>query len=156
MWRASSKESRRTKLTDFMPGKTPRWRRDIVKVIKNSSFEFVPGTFVYLKCNEPPKGGKHFAVMQDELETTVVTEKKNAARLRFKEKNKDEWKLIRLNVSIPFYCPGFLATASAAIADQGMNVLIVSTYSKDYLLVRADLTGKARKALLGAGFEEAK
>jgi hypothetical protein len=36
-----------------------------------------------------------------------------------------------------------------------MNVLIVSTYSKDYLLVRADLIETAERALLALGFADA-
>lgn len=47
-----------------------------------------------------------------------------------------------------------MATVSGAIAEAGMNILIVSTYSKDYVMVKADKLGKAREVLIGLGFTE--
>ena len=70
------------------------------------------------------------------------------------EKNKDLWKLIEFKISTPFYVVGFLSTISKTIAAQGCNCLIVSTYSKDYLLVREDEFDRAKSALIGLGFSE--
>lgn len=72
------------------------------------------------------------------------------------ERNKDDYALIALNVSTPFYSVGFLATVSTAIAEHGMNILIISTFSKDYIMVREDKLDEARQVLIQMGFKENK
>lgn len=125
------------------------------EIIKNSSFRVIPGTFLYLKTASVPQG-KHFAVMQDEDEITVVTKKDAVSGLKILEQNKDERNLIEIKVSIPFNAVGFLASVSGAIADNGMNVLVVSTYSKDYILVKTNCLEEVREILLNLGFSEEK
>ena len=93
-------------------------------------------------------------VTRDRDEITVVTREENMDSLDLIKQNKDFYVLIALNVSIPFYSVGFLATVSTAIASAGMNILIVSTYSKDYIMVRYDSCEKAQEVLLGLGFSE--
>jgi len=129
---------------------------EIQKIIKESSFKIEEGRFVYAKVLEVPKMEKHFMVSKDVDEITVITKEENMAELALIERNKDFYCLIALNVSIPFYSVGFLATVSQAIADGGMNILMVSTYSKDYILVKDDKIEEARMALLQLGFQEVK
>jgi len=104
----------------------------------------------------PAATEKHFIVSRDEDEITVVTREENIDSLRILEKNKDNYTLVALNVSVPFYSVGFLATVSGAIAEEGMNILIVSTYSKDYIMVKKDCTEKTKSVLLKLGFTEKK
>jgi len=130
---------------------------EIQKVIKASNFEIVQGTYVYTKVSEMPTSAeKHFMVSRDGDEITVVTKRENIGSLKMLERNKDDYALIALNVSIPFYSVGFLATISGAIAKEGMNILIISTYSKDYIMVKKDYADKAKGVLLGLGFAEKK
>jgi len=128
---------------------------ELRKVIETSTFALADGRYIYAKVKTAPPIDDHFMVSKDQDEISVCTREENLGKLDLIEKNKDYWSLIALNLSSPFYCPGFLAVACSAIADLGMDVLIVSTYSKDYLLVRADLTGKATQALLVLGFKKA-
>lgn len=127
---------------------------EIENIIKKSTLEVQKGRFVYAKVSEVPKMGNHFMITKDADEITVVTKEENLTELAFIEKNKDFYRLIALNVSVPFYSVGFLATVSHAIAKDGMNVLIVSTYSKDYIMVKDDKLEDARLVLLGLGFQE--
>ncbi len=122
-------------------------------VIRASSFTVEDGVFIYAKVNTCQEGN-HFMVTRDNDEITVVTLSKNIPSLDLIERNKDDYHLIALNVSVPFYCVGFLAKVSEAIADNGMNILIVSTFSKDYILVKADCIKNARDTLLKLGFSE--
>ena len=124
---------------------------DLEKIIKTSTFTIQSGKFVYVKVKSAPSINGHFLITQDVDEITVVTLEENISQLDVIEKNKDFYTLIALNVSIPFYAVGFLAVINDAIAKQGMNILIVSTYSKDYILVRADQIDKAEEALLELG-----
>lgn len=123
-------------------------------IIRTSTFEVQDGRFVYVKVSKLPNFSKHFMVSQDKDEITVVTKEENIKELDLIEKNKDYWNLIALNVSAPFYSVGFLAKVSSAIARENMNILIVSTYSKDYIMVRKDKIKKAKKVLLQLGFKE--
>ncbi|MCL5114020.1 MAG: ACT domain-containing protein, partial [Patescibacteria group bacterium] len=111
---------------------------DLKKIISSSSFILHEGRFIYTKVRIAPPTGKHFLISKDNDEITVVTKEENIGELDLIEKNKDYYSLIELKVSLPFYTVGFLATVSSAIANKGMNILIVSTYSKDYILVREE------------------
>jgi hypothetical protein len=120
---------------------------NLKKIIQNSSFRVEEGEYIYAKVKSAPVIDKHFLVSKDEDEITVVTKKENLPDLDLIEKNKDTYCLIGLKVSLPFYAVGFLASVTKAIADRGMNVLVVSTYSKDYILVRVEHREKAIEAL---------
>ena len=68
------------------------------------------------------------------------------------EKEVKWFKLFEFKVSIPFLAPGFLAKISKTIADKKLNILIVSTFSKDYALIREEDFKVAVKALEKVGF----
>lgn len=124
------------------------------KIIEGSSFILHEGRFVYTKVKTAPQISNHFLVSKDIDEITVVTKEENFSELDLIEKNKDFYSLIELKVSIPFYAVGFLATVSSAIANKGMNILIVSTYSKDYILVQEDQRENAIQVLTELGFSK--
>jgi hypothetical protein len=127
---------------------------ELQEIIKQSSFTVVDGQFVSVKVATAPNISNHFLVAQDNDEITVITRAEHLRELNLIERNKDEYALIALNVSVPFYSVGFLATVSSAIADAGMNLLLISTYSKDYLMIRADQCDTAKKVLLSLGFNQ--
>jgi hypothetical protein len=127
---------------------------EIKKIIKKSTFKIEEGRFVYAKVLKAPSIKNHFMVSKDADEITVVTKEENLPELNLEERNKDFYRLIGLNVSIPFYSVGFLATVSQAIAKEDMNILIVSTYSKDYIMVKEDRLEDAKSVLLSFGFGE--
>lgn len=124
------------------------------KIIEESNFEVIPGKFIYAKVSKEPTINNHFLISKDKDEITVVTEEHNLSELEIIEKNKDYWALIALNVSAPFYSVGFLAAVSSAIAKENRDVLIISTYSKDYILVQYDFLEGVKRVLLSLGFKE--
>jgi hypothetical protein len=126
--------------------------QDINTIIRESTFEIQSGRYVYAKVANIPSTGNHFMVSKDADEITVVTKEENLNTVDLVEKNKDFYTLISLNVSVPFYSVGFLATVTNAIAKAGMNILVISTYSKDYILVQENCTEKVKNILLKLGF----
>jgi hypothetical protein len=94
-------------------------------------------------------------VSKDSDEITVVTKEENLSKLDLIEKNKEFYLLIELRVSIPFYCVGFLAEVANIFSGKDMNILLISTYSKDYIMVRVEFIEKATQALLDLGFKKA-
>ncbi len=123
------------------------------KIIEESTFEVIPGRFVYAKVAKAPLVDNHFFISKDKNEITVVTKEDNLDELEIIEKNKDVWSLIALYVSAPFYSPGFLAAVSGAMAKEKIDVLIVSTYSVDYIMVIEKNLEIAKKALMDLGFK---
>ena len=104
-----------------------------------------PGRYAYLKTDKQILGD-HFLITQDIDEVTIVTEEKNVDSINFSQETK-RFKLFEIKPHIPFLTIWFLATITKAIADKGLNVLVVSTYSKDYVLVRDETNEQASNAL---------
>lgn len=123
----------------------------IQEILIKATFKVQDGRYLYTKVKLFPKNSNYFAVMADKDEITVVSKEENIGELALVEKNKDYWKLIETDPVIPFYVVGYLAAMSNAIAKKGINVLIISTYSKDYLLVVEETIGKTVEALIGLG-----
>jgi hypothetical protein len=66
--------------------------------------------------------------------------------VNFSEATK-RFKLFEIRPVTPFLAVWFLATITRAVADQGLNILVVSTYSKDYILVKDETYTNASEAL---------
>jgi hypothetical protein len=128
---------------------------DLKKIIESSSFVLHEGRYIYVKVKTAPPIDEHFMVSKDQDEITVVTKEENLGKLDLIEKNKDFYQLVELKVSVPFYSVGFLAAVANIIAERGMNILIISTYSKDYIMVRVEFIEKVQLALLDLGFKKA-
>jgi hypothetical protein len=119
-------------------------------IINDSIIKVKPERYAYLKCNSLP-GNTHFMVSQDEDEVTVVTTEHRIKDVDYIEETK--WfKLLEINVSMPFIAKGFLAAVTRCVAAKNLNVLIVSTYSKDYALVKEEALPIAMEALKQRGF----
>ena len=124
--------------------------QNLDEVIKSSKVIVHKGRYAYLKAKEI-EINNHFLISKDEDEITVITEEKNVPEVNY-EKEVKWFKLIEIKVSIPFLAKGFLAKVTKTIADQDLNVLVVSTFSKDYILVREETYEIAVKALKKVGF----
>ncbi|MBT3406540.1 ACT domain-containing protein [Candidatus Woesearchaeota archaeon] len=121
------------------------------EVIKSSPVTVLAGRYAYLK-GEDTNIRNHFLISKDKDETTIITEEANIKDTKY-EKEVKWFKLFEFKVSIPFLAPGFLAKISKTIADKGQNILLVSTFSKDYALIREEHLDLAIKAFQEVGFE---
>ena len=54
----------------------------------------------------------------------------------------ETYKLIEFRPAVPFQTVGFLAKIAETIANEGMNILIVSTFSKDYIMIKEEFMRK--------------
>jgi hypothetical protein len=127
--------------------------KELKEVMETSTFKII-GDFLYAKVAEAPALEDCFLISKDNDEITAVFKEDKLSKLNVIEKNKNTWKLIEIKVSKPFVAIGFLATISNAIVSNNINVLIVSTYSKDYVLVHSELTDKAVGSLLKLGLRQ--
>jgi len=120
-------------------------------VIRSSRVVVRRGRYAYLKARTLPEHEHHFLIARDQDEITVVTEEANLPQTSFEDDVK--WfKLIEIRVSQPFVAKGFIACITDAIAERDLNVLVVSTFSKDYFLVLEESMETAVTALRDLGF----
>lgn len=120
------------------------------RIIQSSQVIIRKGRYAYLKASEICVDDS-FMVVQDGDEITIVTEEKDISKTKYDASVK--WfKLFEILVSVPFYAKGFLARITDAISSQGLNVLVISTFSKDFVLVREESYEVAEKALKDIGF----
>lgn len=108
-----------------------------------------------LRLDAPePLGPGDLAMTQDAVEVTLVTG--SAARIEAARAQGrtvvGPFAVIRLEISLPFGAPGFVARATTACAEAGVNVFVLSTYSFDYVLVPEPDRQAALDALTRAGF----
>ena len=124
---------------------------DVKEAIPKSIATIMKGTYVYAKTDILEKPDIHFMVSKDKDEITVVTKKENLKELNVLEVVED-YKLIEFKPAVPFQTVGFLAKIAETIANEGMNILIVSTFSKDYIMIKEELCEKGVFALKNVGF----
>ena len=120
-------------------------------VIHSSQVVVRRGRYAYVRAPRQTEIDDHFLVARDRDETTVVTEETNLTHTLF-DRDVKWFKLVEIKVSHPFTAKGFIAAITRAIADRNLNVLVVSTFSKDYFLVREESMETAVSALKDLGF----
>ena len=111
---------------------------DLKEAIPKSIATIMKDTYVYVKTDILEKTDIHFMVSKDKDEITVVTKKENIKELDVLEIVGD-YKLIEFKPAVPFQTVGFLAKIAEVIANEGMNILIISTFSKDYIMIKEEL-----------------
>jgi hypothetical protein len=70
--------------------------------------------------------------------------------------NKEQWKLVNIRCGNPFYCVGFIAFITDALAIAGIDIVIISGFSTDLILVMQQDLERAVEVLVGIGFRQAK
>lgn len=104
-------------------------------VIERSTFRFA-GTYVWVSAAEVRNAEKHLIVTRDEKETTVVTLPENLGDVDVLETNRDRWVLLSIDCANPFYCAGFISIISAPLAAAGIDILVISTFTRDWFFVK--------------------
>jgi hypothetical protein len=120
-------------------------------IISNSPVKLYEGRYAVVKCNELPALDHILMLSNDGDEITVILEEKNLKNISY-EKAEKWFKVISVSVSTPFLGVGLLAEISAKIAEKGINIFIVSTFSKDFILLREDDAKQGINILKEIGF----
>ena len=104
---------------------------DLTSTLRRSPAFLVQGDYWYsqLAAGEVVQQ-KQFVTISDDVETTVV------GRAPVSDQARGPFALVRLKVAVPFESPGFLAAVASSLSARGMNVLLISTFTYDYLLIR--------------------
>lgn len=123
-------------------------------VIARSTFRF-DGVYVWASVREVGDASRHLMVTRDAKETTVVTAPENLESLDTIAVNPDRWLLLAIDCANPFYCVGFIAKVATRLSGGGIDILVVSTFSCDWVFVKEDDAPRAADLLREAGFAEA-
>jgi hypothetical protein len=121
------------------------------QVIADSTFRFV-GTYVYVSARAVRNPEQHLMVTRDVNEITVVTTEEHLDDVEVLARNADRWLLLAIDCANPFYCVGFIAKISAALSGAGLDILVVSTFSCDWVFVKEDDGPRAADTLRALGF----
>ena len=127
--------------------------KKLLEMFTKSTFSISNENYYYVKVAKIPVLQNHFLVSQDSDEITVVTKEANLEELKIIEKNDNKWRLVTLNLDTPFMA-GTLAAVNSACAEKGLNNLVVSTYSKDYLFIKESQVDQIKEILLSLGFKQ--
>ncbi len=126
--------------------------KSLVEIIKQSPIKIIDGRFAVVQMAKKDNAKDFFAMMVDDHEKTIVVEEHSLKKNRKIVKFQGWYKLVQVQVSVPFFVVGFLATITNSIAKVGINVLVISTFSFDYLLIAEDDILSAVASLQELGF----
>jgi len=124
------------------------------EVLCNSTYSILEGLYSVAKIQKNFSCTEIFMVSLDSLEATAIYKEGTAQAGVIEEKK--GYKLIGINVAVPFYSPGFIATISKSLAERNISVLVVSTYSRDYFIVSEKDVPDALCELRKLGIKESK
>ena len=125
----------------------------VLEMLGKSTYTISDKKYVYVTVAKEPMFSNHFMVSKDSDEITVVTEESNLVELDVLKRNENLWRLVSLNMSVPFTA-GTLATINSACAKRNLNNLIISTYSKDYIIVKDSHVDQIKEVLESLGVKQ--
>ena len=90
-------------------------------------------------------------MVRDAHETTVICREGDLAQLSRSERQ-GPFTLLQIRICVPFQAPGFLGRIASALGSHAISVLIVSTYSFDYVLAASKDEQESLAVLREIGF----
>jgi hypothetical protein len=121
------------------------------EVIEASPVAILDDEYHVSRVDHFPPDGDCFAAISDGTEITLIASSGHPAIAASSERE-GPFRALRLEVAVPFGAPGFVAAATTALAQAGVNVFLISTFSFDYVLVKAHDVDAALGALGDRGF----
>ena len=125
------------------------------ETIKQSPFVLYPLRYAVLQVAECPNPQPHFLVTHEAEEISVITTEDKLEMLIPQISKQQCWfRLLEFKMSTPFETPGFLAVIASKLASRQLNILLVSTFSKDWLLLREEDLETGLSSLQELGFQQ--
>lgn len=132
------------------------YKKELEAVIAASWFTIDEAAYVYASVSEVAEPQKHLLVVRDGTEITVATDARHLPLPHCLHVNKEQWKLVNIRCGNAFYCVGFIATITDALATGGIDIVIISSFSNDLILVAQQDLERAVDVLAGIGFRQEK
>ena len=97
-----------------------------------------------------PRVESNFMLLRDPFEVTLLLEDSDWRAMRHAARDarvESEFRLVTLDVELPWNVVGFLAHVTQILAGEGIAVGALSAFSRDHLLVKQNDLGKALRVL---------
>lgn len=135
---------------------------DVAELLRGARVEVAPATFVLVGMREEdwrrllenpelsPRADALFMLLRDGREVTLLVEEEDWRAMRHAARDartEGDFRLLTLDVVLPWDVVGFLARVAEILAAAGVTVGALSAFSRDHLLVKQDDLGRALRAL---------
>ena len=119
-------------------------RSDRRNYIKNGRALVSPKVYAIVKTDRACSDA--LAVIKDSRETTCVVEESKLRAQKFLG-IEGGWRMITFDMVLPFSLVGFFARVSSALAEAGISIFALSSYSTDHVFVKNRDLEKAVRTL---------
>jgi len=132
-----------------MPEQSGNSRKGLEAYFKNGKISVRKDPFAVVRSAKPLPGA--FANIVDRHEVTVIIEQQ---RIAAEDALAIEpgWRLITFDMVLPFDLTGFLAAVASSLAEAGIAIMAISSFSTDHILVKDKDLSLALDRLRGLGF----
>lgn len=137
---------------------------DPAELLKRSRVEVAPESFAVLSVTHEmwlkllenpdmsPRPDTPFLIFRDNREVTLVFDERDALPIEQSVEGarvERNYRLLSFDAGLDFDVVGYMARVAAILADAGISILPLASYSRDHVLVRQEDLAKALKALRG-------
>ncbi len=135
---------------------------DAAELLRRTKVEVAPETFVVVGLGHEdwkrllenpelsPRADAVFMLLRDPYEVTLLLEEEDWRTMRHAAREarvESGFRLVTLNVELPWTTVGYLARVTEILAAAGVSVGALSAFSRDHLLVKQDDLARALRAL---------
>ena len=140
----------------------PNAEKTLSDLLRETTIEVAPSTFVLLGLSDQgwarllenpehsPRAESPFMIFRDGREVTLLLEENDWQRIRHlvrDAKIERGFRLVTLDIELPWNVVGYLAHVTEILAVSGISVGALSSFSRDHLLVKQDDLGRALRVL---------
>ena len=134
----------------------------VTQLLSQTRIEVAPATYVIVGITHhdwerllespelSPNARAPFMVFRDAKEVTLVIENDDWQRIRHAVRDarvESDYRLITLDVVLPWNVVGYIAQVAKILADANISVGVLSSFSRDHLLIKQQDLGRALKSL---------
>jgi hypothetical protein len=137
-------------------------KSDAAELLRRARVEVAPATFVLVGLRPEdwarllenpelsPRAESIFMLLRDPVEVTLLLEEDDWRAMRHAARDarvEAGFRLVTLDVVLPWNVVGFLAHVTEILAGEGIAVGALSAFSRDHLLIKQDDLGRALRVL---------
>lgn len=134
----------------------------VAELLRETKIEVAPATYVVIGVGlqdwqrlleSPelsPRVDAPFMILRDAFEVTMVIEEEDWRRIRHAvrdARSEAGYRLVTLDIQLPWTTVGYLARVTEILAAEQISVGVLSSFSRDHLLIKQQDLGRALKAL---------
>lgn len=137
-------------------------KADVAELLRRTRVEVAPATYSLISLRHEdwkrllenpelsPRADATFMVLRDEHEVTLLLDEVDWRTMRHAAREariKTNFRLLTLDVELEWHVVGYLARVTEILAEAGVSVGALSSFSRDHLLIKQDDLGKVLRVL---------